>query len=63
MKEHDTNLATKLEKDTKRWQNDGQDDIYAVSCAFTSHFVLFGIKRKLKRLLEKRKRKRVEREI
>jgi hypothetical protein len=30
-------LAAKLEKDTQRRQDDGQDDVYAVCCAFIRH--------------------------
>ncbi|KAK7838363.1 hypothetical protein CFP56_019925 [Quercus suber] len=36
--ENDDYLATKLEEDTKRRQNNGQEDVYAGSCAFISHF-------------------------
>jgi hypothetical protein len=37
-------VAAKLEEDTKRWKDDGKEDVDAVSCAFVSHFLVFEFK-------------------
>jgi hypothetical protein len=37
-------VAAKLEEDTKRWKDDGKEDVDAVCCAFVSHFLLLSSK-------------------